>query len=99
MIITIDDKVLAYLNKKKSSDITIGLRAAKAGWCGQILIPEVVLTAPGELTYYEKITLKGINIYIENASYKELDKLDLQLEKHLFITKIVPYGMDVKTLR
>lgn len=31
MNITIDDKVLAYLDKKNTIDITVGLRSAKAG--------------------------------------------------------------------
>lgn len=63
-----------------------------------MIIPEVVLKAPGELENYEKMIMDNIEVYVDKSKVDEFEKVNFKLDSVLFLKRIIPDGLQVRVL-
>ncbi len=92
MKIILDQKVLEYLKKKNSNELTVDIEGC-ASW-GVEPNPSVTLGKPKEnIDDFDKYDVDGVTVYVTVAANTKSGELTIKYRKILFSEKLIVEGL------
>lgn len=93
--ISLDEKLMAYLTKKRKAVLTLTVVKSGGGCCPTFEIANVDVNQPSSLENYTHFEHQGISIYISNNTRIIASTLSFKLNKTLFIKDITVSGISL----
>lgn len=92
----IDDTVLAYMHKKRKSNLTLTISSTGGGCCPTFELSEVSLTKPDQLEVFDIFHQNDITVYISKNARVIASVLHFRLKNNLIGATIQVEGLSLK---
>jgi hypothetical protein len=96
--IRIEEELISFLKLKGKSVITLSIVTSGGGCCGSVYKPEIKMSEPKDLTYYDFYQIGDFDLYIMKNIKVEESGLRFSLNKNVFMKSIAVEGVILKSL-